>query len=375
MRDIESDMVHLARLAVSGRSEDVRLLVRKLLPVIAKRRPDLESLIQEALSARTERTFLRSASATSPLPVDLDSRLELLKRELPVTLPIEPRWPSHVTTRLGEMVNERKRVGDLTRAGLVPTRTALFVGPPGVGKTLAARWLAREMGVGLLTLDLSAVMSSFLGRTGNNIRVVLDYARRSEQLLLLDEFDAIAKRRDDSAEIGELKRLVTVILQEIETWPTSGLLIAATNHPDLLDPAVWRRFDVVIEFPMPAIDDLQEAISGLLATDVYDRGADLTAILASVFEGTSYSDVSRELQAVRRKAFLSTQPLSSFLSELIASKLAHAPVDDRVLIAKRLISLGFSQRLAADVACVSRETLRQRRKTLKSGGRSNSRRP
>jgi len=94
-------------------------------------------------------------------------------------------------------------------------------------------------------------MSSFLGKTGSNIRVVLDFARRQPCVLLLDEFDAITKRRDDSAEIGELKRLVTVLIQAIDEWPADGLLVAATNHPELLDPAIWRRFDRVVEFPLP----------------------------------------------------------------------------------------------------------------------------
>ena len=97
-----------------------------------------------------------------------------------------------------------------------PTRSALFTGPPGVGKTLAAKWMARELGQPLAILDLSAVMSSFLGRTGSNVRAVLDFARDRRCILLLDEFDAVAKRRDDTSEIGELKRLVTVLLQEID---------------------------------------------------------------------------------------------------------------------------------------------------------------
>src|SRR5690606_32775240 len=103
----------------------------------------------------------------------------------------------------------------------------------------------------LLILDLASVMSSYLGRTGTNLRHVLDYAKSLDCVLLLDELDAIAKRRDDRGEIGELKRLVTVLLQQIDDWPPKSLLIAATNHADLLDPALWRRFDVTLEFPIP----------------------------------------------------------------------------------------------------------------------------
>jgi hypothetical protein len=127
--------------------------------------------------------------------------------------------------------------GGISHACPVTTKVA-----QDLGDTLAARVLARTLGRPLLILDLAAVMSSFLGRTGGNLRHVLDYAKSIECVLLLDELDAIAKRRDDAGEIGELKRLVTVLIQEIDDWPSSGLLVAATNHPELLDPAIWRRF-------------------------------------------------------------------------------------------------------------------------------------
>ena len=109
----------------------------------------------------------------------------------------------------------------------------------------------------LLILDLSAVMSSYLGRTGSNLRHVLDYAKSLDCVLLLDELDAIAKRRDDSSEIGKLKRLVTVLLQQLDDWPSAGLLIAATNHTDLLDHAVWCRFEELVKFGIPQQDTVK----------------------------------------------------------------------------------------------------------------------
>ena len=133
----------------------------------------------------------------------------------------EPVFSPNIARQLKAIVEERLNPHALRAAGLEPTRTALFVGPPGVGKTMAARWVARELGRPLLTLDLAAVMSSYLGRTGSNLRLVLDYAKAIDCVLLLDELDAIAKRRDDREEIGELKRLVTVLIQQIDDWPSS----------------------------------------------------------------------------------------------------------------------------------------------------------
>ncbi len=134
------------------------------------------------------------------MPVDADSRFELLRIEEKPHLPHVPG-----------------------KVGLQPTKTVLFMGDSGVGKTLAARWLAYELKLLLLTLGLSAVMSSYLGCTGSNLRHVLDFAKNTDYVLLLDELNAVAKRRDDKGEIGELKRLVTVLLQQLDNWPSSIL--------------------------------------------------------------------------------------------------------------------------------------------------------
>ena len=194
MTDIDSDFVHLARLALEGKSADVATLVRRTLRGLMRRRPDLSDSAKRVL-AFADSNVVRGFHEQT-IPVDVDSRQELLRRDEETTLPVEPIWPSKVGIELAGVIRERERSEQLAAAGLLPTRSMLFTGPPGVGKTLAAHWLSRELRLPLLTLNLSAVMSSFLGRTGNNIRVVLDYAAKSPAILLLDEFDAVAKRRE-----------------------------------------------------------------------------------------------------------------------------------------------------------------------------------
>jgi len=375
MGDIERDFVHLARLALEGKSEDVAALVRRTLRVLAERRPDLSGSVRAVLMLAAASSVARAISV-QPLPVDVDSRLELLRREITPALVIEPTWPPEVAGELEAVLQEHLLETELRDAGLSPTRSLLFVGPPGVGKTLAARWLAVRCGRPLLTLDLAAVMSSFLGRTGNNIRIVLDYARRAPSVLLLDEFDAIAKRRDDAVEVGELKRLVTVLLQAIDEWPSDGLLVAATNHPELLDPAVWRRFERVVRFPQPTSGNIRSAITRLLEPDETKASVPQVDTLAALLVGQSFADVARHVTAARRGALIRRISLSAALEELASDLVRRAPLDQKLQLAKELDRLGRSQRSIATLTGLARDTIRkhlgspQRRRSTVSEAKS-----
>jgi SpoVK/Ycf46/Vps4 family AAA+-type ATPase len=234
----------------------------------------------------------------------------------------------------------------------------LFVGAPGVGKTLAARWLARETHRPLLVLDLASVMNSFLGKTGVNLRLVIDHAKREPSILLLDEFDALAKRRDDATEVGELKRLVTVLIQELDSWPDHGMLICATNHPELLDPAIWRRFDTVLEFPKPSMDEIAALITSRLSLP--RSRSSVSATVASILSGASFSDVDQLITRARRNSVVDESDLETALLELAAERVSAAPVDSRIALGLKLLERGVSQRQAADLTHVARDTLRKR---------------
>jgi SpoVK/Ycf46/Vps4 family AAA+-type ATPase len=228
-----------------------------------------------------------------------------------------------------------------------------------VGKTLAARWLADELKRPLLVLDLSSVMSSFLGRTGSNIRKVLDYAKSSPSVLLLDELDTVAKRRDDMAEVGELKRLVTVLLQEIDDWPAGSLLLAATNHAELLDPAVWRRFDVVVEFPLPGPHELEEALLHYCGNETPKS----TAFLVRVLKGCSFADAERFVMTARRQAALSDKRTFEVLLSMGQERVAQMNHAERLQVALDLVQDGgLSQRGASELTGVSRDTIRRKQR-------------
>src|ERR1051326_821206 len=302
--------------------------------------------------------MIRKSSAITSMPVDHESRLQLAKYEEPQPEAVVPILHHQLLSKLERLISERYREAELYQADLHPTRTVLFTGPPGVGKTLVSRWIAAALRRPLVTLDLAAVRSSFLGRTGNNVRQVLDYAKTTPCVLLLDEFDSIAKRRDDSSEIGELKRLVTVLLQEIDDWPATGLLIAATNHPNLLDPAIWRRFELVLQFPMPDDGLIAAAISHFLGPDVHKLPVDA---LVPLFRGESFSDIERDMSHVRREAVLSKRSVHDSFVDLLRSRVQqNMQRHERHTLADAMFRLGLSQREVSELTGVSRDTLRKR---------------
>jgi SpoVK/Ycf46/Vps4 family AAA+-type ATPase len=243
-------------------------------------------------------------------------------------------------------------------------RSILLAGPPGVGKTMTASWVASVLGLPLLTLDLSTVMSSFLGKTGNNIRAVLDYAKTFPCVLLLDEFDSIAKRRDDETDVGELKRLVTVLLQAVDGWPDTSLLVAATNHEELLDPAVWRRFDLVLNFELPTADGIQQF---LVSCGVVDR---LARILGSLLRGCTYARVEKIIKVARKASVLDGVPFEASLCQVIISQVAES-LDEHSEATLELISLylnGLSQREIAKRLGVAHSTVGRQIKNIFGGG-------
>ena len=140
----------------------------------------------------------------------------------------------------------------LIAAGIDETNTLLLYGPPGCGKTTVAKYISMKTGLPLITARLDGLISSLLGSTAKNIRKIFDFASRQECILFLDEFDVIAKVRDDKNETGELKRVVNSLIQNIDIFSRDSIIIAATNHHELLDPAIWRRFDVQVEIPKPS---------------------------------------------------------------------------------------------------------------------------
>lgn len=342
------EFAKLVEQGVKGQANGFMLLCRRLVSKIRKTDEVLAAQLSQLL-ADVEVTRSSSRAAT---PVDNDSRRSLLVELFPVVLEEEPIWPSTIDTSLHQILREREAAGRLMEAGLHPIRSALLYGPPGVGKTLSAYWLAKKLHLPLLTLDLATVMSSFLGKTGNNIKSVIDYARGFPCVLLLDEFDSVAKRRDDDRDVGELKRLVTVILQAIDEWPSSSLLIAATNHHEMLDPAVWRRFDLNICFDSPDSSVTKKFLeSHGTPSQVADR-------LAIYLNGESFSNLKQLVLSAKKASVLDNIDFSlALLDHVISMKRDGSNDNARDLDVLRLHLSGLSNRQIATQIGVSHPTI------------------
>lgn len=362
--DLAQELVHLARVALQGDKRQVEALIRRLAKKVRRTDASLAGELGSLVATSAPAMMNGARSTMGIVPVDGESRLDLLRIEYPDSALDDPVLLPSVARRVEQVLSERRHLDGLLEVGLDPSRTLLFTGPPGVGKTLTAKWIAKKLGQPLLTLDLASVMSSFLGRTGANVRAVLDYAKSTDGVLFLDEFDAVAKRRADDTEVGELKRLVTVLLQEIDQWPADRLLIAATNHGELLDPAVWRRFDVIIEFPLPSSTGLEDLAVRQLGASA---GVNWARALAIIMNGHSFSDLARLIRTVRRQAVVHGESVEVRLQDLLRDKAAALSKSELKAVAVQLELAGIGQRTISDLTGLSRDTIRKARSEREIG--------
>ncbi len=211
------------------------------------------------LRERLTRTPLATASAQDSsngvslgnLPTDQESRLHTVDVSRPQAQDIQLVLPSAIQTRLDEFVQSVEHHDVLAHAGAALPSRMLIYGPPGTGKTLTARWIAAQLHLPLLTVRCDTLVSSLLGQTSRNLRRVFEYATQTPCVLFLDEFDALAGARGNERDVGELQRVVIALLQNIDALPDNTILVAATNHEQLLDPAIGRRFAFQLPVPLP----------------------------------------------------------------------------------------------------------------------------
>ncbi|WP_144113237.1 AAA family ATPase [Paraburkholderia sp. BCC1886] len=281
---------------MSADYDRIRHVGQRLCKELATQDAEGARLLKQAIGRKG--VPLRAAGYSEALPVDNKSRLPLLEAHDTPDVPIflDERGKSSFDAFLADATHFDK----LVARGIASRLALMLSGPPGTGKTLLAGHIAAQLGRKLYVVRLDSVISSLLGDTAKNIRGIFDFVAGKNAVLFLDELDAIAKMRDDRNELGELKRVVNTVIQGIDSLEAGTIVIAATNHAQMLDTAIWRRFPYKIEFGEPE-RDLREALwfhflGGNPADEVASR------MLALLSAGLNGADIQELALAARRSA-------------------------------------------------------------------------
>jgi hypothetical protein len=370
---LEAALLDITRLALQGNVRSLRQRARNLLrdgdrgplgPAARQRVGELLATIEPVVQP------LR-APAPQPVggrgmpPVDEHAAGLMVIDEAPDAVPPVLDEQSHHT--LQRLILERQEGDRLRLAGVAPSSKILLSGPPGVGKTMTAQWLAAALGRPLLRLQTSAVMSSLLGQSARNLANALDYARSHAVVVFLDEFDAYARRRDDGLDVAEPKRLVNSLLMELEAWPDRGLLVAATNHLEALDVAIERRFDVHLELTEPDLQTRRRLLADHLTRMGWTLDDRLLAAAAAAHPGASGSDLARLCRNAVRNAVLDEVPIElavagEFLPGRLGARTRSAAVARRVFVSFAAEALALDDRTIGQLAGVSAQTVRELRR-------------
>jgi SpoVK/Ycf46/Vps4 family AAA+-type ATPase len=225
-------------------------------------------------------------------------------------LEIEPRTkfddlllPLPVKENGRQLVEEHARSDVLRAHGYEPRHRVLFSGPPGNGKTSCAEAIAEALSLPFFVVRYDALIGSYLGETNARLRRLFDYVRTQPCVLFFDEFDAIGKERGDTHETGEIKRVVSFLLMQLDRLPSYVIVVAASNHAELLDRAVWRRFQVRLSFPSPNQEQVEAFLARIVSSWPVSPARSVTKIAASLGP-ISYAEALDFCQNVRRRDIL-----------------------------------------------------------------------
>ena len=259
--------------------------------------------------ARRIRQLVKGASkpagsnfSVQGLAADVESQQSLVEPFIPSGPPRYPVLPDSMESELKRFVELNRRSGELVGAGIDPPSTLLLFGPPGCGKTMAAIAIACDLSLPLFLVRLDSLLGSFLGNSAKNLRRVFDDALARPCVLLMDEFDVMGKMRDDTHEVGEVKRLVGSLLQNLDRVHGGQVIIGATNHHHMLDVAIWRRFDVALHLHKPGRPEMTRIIEGIIPQDRLPE-IEVPAV-ATLMDGLSGSDVTSVVQRALQDEFL-----------------------------------------------------------------------
>ncbi|HEY4354233.1 MAG TPA: AAA family ATPase [Acidobacteriaceae bacterium] len=294
----------LLNLVKAGASGERELFDKNVTALIADERSKSHHVLADALT-KVSSTIARPNGGQVQVSLRTSYSDLLLEQEANRTLD-DLVLPADVRLVTSQLIEEQQRADLLRSYSLEPRSRMLLTGPPGNGKTSLAEAIAASLSIPFFVVRYEQVVNSYLGETAKRLQELFQYARMHQCVLFFDEFDAIGKEREDRQESGEIKRVLNSLLLEVDRLPSYVILIAATNHPTLLDKAVWRRFQIKTTLPLP--NKKQIALWFELLGRRFPKLAIPTGKQAlSKLNGVSFSELEDLAQNVLRRCVLETQ--------------------------------------------------------------------
>lgn len=294
----------LISLVRAGTTGDRRGFYTAAEAIIAEERAKRHDVLADRLAKAIQPNGTGAPSLPMSVSSPIDRGKDFISEVMPRRRLDELVLPRVARQGIEELVEEQRRADVLRAHGLEPRSRILLVGPPGTGKTTLAEAIAEAVSVTLFVVRYESMIGSYLGETAARLKRVFDYARTTPCVLFFDEFDALGKERGDIHETGEIKRVVTSLLMQIDELPSYTIVAAATNHPELLDRAAWRRFQVRLNLPMPTLKELAEYIESFIAR--FNEPCQTSPReIAKSLGGISYAEAEQFCLDVRRRQVLS----------------------------------------------------------------------
>lgn len=254
---------------------------------------------QESKPIQKQKSLLEYNSSSS-----LTEALEELLYEITPQFGLKDLYLSHyVLETCIELIEEQIQADILRQNAVEPRSRILLSGAPGNGKTSLAHAIAYECGLPLYIIRYEAVVSSFLGETSNKLKRIFDFVKQRPCVIFFDEFDTLGKERGDAHETGEIKRVVSSLLLQIDALPTFNIVIAATNHSELIDRAAWRRFQIRLELNSPRAEQIEKMIIDF-EKDIKQSLELSRPQLLLELSGLSYSEIEQFLLDIKRRWIL-----------------------------------------------------------------------
>ena len=308
----------LLALVRAGSVQDQRVFRRAVEALIAEERNKKHEVLARdlelALRSSPDQSRAQWPSAVEPEP----SMNSLLLQTMPDRQLDHLVLPAGVRSTVDELVEEHFRRDLLRSYGFEPRHRILLTGPPGSGKTSLAEALASKLMIPLLAVRYEGLIGSYLGETASRLDRLFDHARKQECVLFFDEFDTVAKERGDTHETGEIKRVVSSLLLQVDQLPSHVLVIAATNHKELLDRAVWRRMQLRLSLPGATRESMVRWLE--MHMELTGRGLGLAPrTIADAMKGASLAELEELALDIERRSILEGEDAS--LMQIARSRL------------------------------------------------------